>query len=335
MKVSEISKILNKNFQGEDFEVKYIREIENADENSITFLFDKKYDADKMVGLLISSFTPSNIKYRAIILCEDVKLALIKILELFDWHKTSNEKFISEKSTIKENVEIGDKTTIMDFVYISKNVKIGENCLIYPFVYIGENVKIGNNCIIYPHVYIGENCLIGNNVILHSGVKIGSDGFGYYKNLKIPQIGNVIIEDDVEIGANSCIDRATISSTIIKKGTKIDNLVQIAHNVVIGENCIIASQVGIAGSSKIGNNVILAGQVGIADHTIIEDNVILLAKTGANGYIKGNNIYGSAIPPLERTNYLRIINIIKKLPEIYELFKRLSSSNKETSSKNS
>ncbi|MEO0144264.1 MAG: UDP-3-O-(3-hydroxymyristoyl)glucosamine N-acyltransferase [candidate division WOR-3 bacterium] len=332
MKVSEISKILNKPFEGEDIEILSVREIENADENSIIFISDKKQDIEKFVGLVISPFKPNNIKYKSIIIVEDVKLAMIEVLKLFDWHKTSKNSFISEKSTILENVEIGENTTIMDFVYISKNVKIGKNCLIYPFVYIGENVKIGDNCIIYPHVYIGEFCIIGNNVILHAGVKIGSDGFGYYKNKKIPQIGNVIIEDDVEIGANSCIDRATISSTIIKKGTKIDNLVQIAHNVIVGKNCYIASQTGIAGSSKIGNNVILAGQVGIADHSIIEDNAILLAKAGANGYVEGNKIYGSALPLLERMQYLRIINIIKKLPEIYELFNKLKASNKEGSS---
>ncbi len=332
MKVSEIAKVLNKQFEGEDVELVGIKEIENADKDSIVFLSDRKYDIEKEVGLLISSFKANNIKYKAIIIVEDVKIAMIEVLKLFDWHKTSKNSYISEKAIILENVEIGKNTTIMEFVYVSKNVKIGENCLIYPFVYIGENVKIGNNCIIYPHVYIGEFCIIGNNVILHSGVKIGADGFGYYKNMKIPQIGNVIIEDDVEIGANSCIDRATISSTIIKRGTKIDNLVQIAHNVIIGENCIIASQTGIAGSSKIGNNVILAGQVGVADHSIIEDNVIILAKTGVNGILKSNNIYGSGLPPLERTNYLRIINIFKKLPEIYELFKKLNSSNKAVSS---
>jgi len=323
MKVSEIAKILKANFEGEDIEILNVSEIENANENSVVFLMDKKYDIEKNVGLLISSFKPERIKYKSIIIVSDVKDALIEVLKLFDWHKVSKEKFISKNAIINENVEIGEGTTIMDYVYISKNVKIGSNCLIYPFVYIGDNVKIGNNCIIYPNVYIGEFCIIGNNVILHSGVRIGSDGFGYYNNKKIPQIGNVIIEDDVEIGANTCIDRATISSTIIKKGTKIDNLVQIAHNVIIGENCYIASQTGIAGSSKIGNNVILAGQVGVADHTIIEDNVILLAKTGVNGLIKGNKIYGSAIPPLERNEYLRIINIIKKLPEIYELFRSL------------
>ncbi len=332
MKVSEISRILNKNFVGEDIDIFKISDLENSDENSIVFISDRKQDTEKYVGLVISSFKPLNIKYKSIIIVEDVKDAMIEVLKLFDWHNVSKNKFVSEKATILENVKIGENTTIMDFVYISRNVEIGKNCLIYPFVYIGENVKIGDNCIIYPHVYIGEFCIIKNNVILHSGVKIGTDGFGYYKNKKIPQIGNVVIEDNVEIGANTCVDRATISSTIINKGTKIDNLVQIAHNVIIGENCYIASQTGIAGSSKIGNNVILAGQVGIADHSIIEDNTILLAKAGANGYIRGNKIYGSALPTMERLEYLRIINIIKKLPEIYDLFKRLSSSNKEGSS---
>ncbi len=331
MKVSEIAKVLNKQFEGEDVELSSIREIESADKNSIVFLSDRKYDIEREVGLLISTLRVNNIRYKAIIIVEDIKLAMIEILKLFDWHKVSNSSYISQRAIISENVEIGKNTTIMEFVYISRNAKIGENCLIYPFVYVGENVKIGNNCIIYPHVYIGDFCIIGNNVILHSGVKIGADGFGYYKNMKIPQIGNVIVEDDVEIGANSCIDRATISSTIIKRGTKIDNLVQIAHNVIIGENCIIASQTGIAGSSKIGNNVILAGQVGVADHTIIEDNVIVLAKTGVNGTLRANQIYASALPPIERTNYLRIINIFKKLPEIYELFRKLNSSNKSGS----
>ncbi|MCS7245446.1 MAG: UDP-3-O-(3-hydroxymyristoyl)glucosamine N-acyltransferase [candidate division WOR-3 bacterium] len=331
MKVSEISKYVNKQFEGEDIDISYVRDIKDADEKSLVFLFDKKNDIEKSVGLVISTIKPERLKYKSIIIVEDIKLAMIDILKLFDWHKSSNKGYISEKAKVEENVEIGENTTIMDFSYISSNSKIGKNCLIYPFVFIGENVKIGDNCIIYPHVYIGENCIVGNNVILHSGVKIGADGFGYYKNRKVPQIGNVIIEDSVEIGANTCIDRATISSTIIMEGTKIDNLVQIAHNVIIGKNCYIASQTGIAGSSKIGNNVIIAGQVGIADHTIVEDNVILLAKTGVNGTLKANNIYGSALPPFERNQYLRLINIIKKLPEIYEVFKRLISSNREES----
>jgi UDP-3-O-[3-hydroxymyristoyl] glucosamine N-acyltransferase len=279
---------------------------------------DKKADIKINVGLVISNFEPQNLQFKALIIVEDIKSVMIDILKLFDWHKSSQNYYISSKSSIGKNVKIGNGTTIMDFAYISENVEIGNNCLIYPFTYIGENVKIGDNCILYPHVFIGELCIIGNNVILHSGVKIGSDGFGYYRNKKIPQIGNVIIEDDVEIGANTCIDRATISSTIIKKNTKIDNLVQIAHNVVIGENCIIASQSGIAGSSKLGNNVILAGQVGIADHSIIGNNVIVLAKSGVNGKLDDNKIYGSALPSFERSTYLRIVNIIKKLPEIYQ-----------------
>ncbi len=327
LKVSDIAKLLGETYQGEDIHVSGVSELDEADETSIVFLSDASMDRDAKVGLLISNFEPERIRYKAWINVKDVKLAMVKVLELYDWHAEVGEEGISEHAFVHESASIGEGTRIMYGAYIGKHANIGRNVRIFPFVYVGEYAVIGDGSIIYPHVYIGERVILGRNVIVHSGARIGADGFGYVNtkqgHLKIPQIGTVVVEDDVEIGANTTIDRATIGRTIVGKGTKIDNLVQIAHNVKIGRNCIIVAQTGIGGSTKIGDNVILAGQVGVADHTIIENNVIVTAKTGVSGKLKANGIYSSGIPQMDRKTYLRVVAILKKLPEMYELLRKI------------
>lgn len=208
--------------------------------------------------------------------------------------------------------------------------------MIYPNTVIGENVKIGNNTKIYPNVTIYENCKLGNNVTVHSGTVIGADGFGFAPNTdgynKIPQIGIVTIEDDVEIGANTCIDRSTMGSTIIHKGVKLDNLIQVAHNVEIGENTVMSAQVGIAGSTKVGSWCMFGGQVGLAGHINIGDKTFLGAQSGVPGNIKGNQtLIGT--PPMEPKAYFKSQAIFRKLPELYKQINELQKQIEELKNK--
>lgn len=227
---------------------------------------------------------------------------------------------------IEDSAVIGENVKIAPNVYIGHNAIIGNDVTIYPNVFIGQDVVIGEGSILYPNSVIREFCVLGKNCILQPGAVIGSDGFGYTKvdgnNIKIEQIGRVILENDVEIGANTTIDRGAIGDTIIKKYTKIDNLVQLGHNVVVGENCFIISQVGIAGSSQVGDNCTLAGQTGIAGHIKIGDNVILGAKSGITGNIASNQVL-SGNPPVNVKEHLKIKASLKKLPELIKKIKKL------------
>ena len=226
---------------------------------------------------------------------------------------------IHETSEISENVELGDNTVIAEGAKIGNGTRIGANC------YIGRNVEIGENCHFYANVNVYEDCRIGNQVILHSGVVVGADGFGFLlhqgKQFKLPQVGNVVIHDDVEIGANSCIDRATLGSTVIGANTKIDNLVQIGHNCVIGENTIICAQVGLAGNTTIGDRVYLAGQVGAAGHIYIGDEVMVGAQSGIIGDVPaGKKIFG--YPARDAGLTKRIMAAEKHLPEIVKYYRK-------------
>lgn len=246
------------------------------------------------------------------------RLALVKVLELFSRRRKPSPA-IHSTAIMEEGVKLGENISIGAFCYIGANSEIGDGTVIYPLCYIGENCKIGRNVLIYAQVTVYENVEIGDNCIVHSGAVIGADGFGYVKegnrNLKIPHIGKVIIEEDVEIGANTTIDRATMGETRIGKGTKIDNLVQIAHNVQIGENSIIVAQVGLSGSVKIGKNVTLAGQAGVADHIRIGDNATIAAQAGVIGNVPPNRVY-SGYPARPHGKQMRILALLQRLPEI-------------------
>ena len=326
MKISEIARLLNGKLENftQDKEIKNLKSIETATEDDITFLKNKK-DLDKIKAgaVIVGSFIPElNIPQ---IVVDKPDIAFYKLIEIF-YRDEKKEGFISDLAVVGKNVEIGKSSQIHEYVVIKDNVKIGNNCIIYPFCYIGENTQIGDNCILYPNVVIYKDAIIGSNVIIHANSVIAADGFGYYqedgKHKKIKHIGKVIIEDDVEIGANTTIDRAMLDETVIKKGTKIDNLVMIGHNCKVGQNTILVSQVGIAGSSKIGNNVILAGQVGVADHITIGDNVIVTAKSGVGSDLPPNGIYGSSINAIEWKKWKRVIAILQKLPEILKKLER-------------
>lgn len=325
LNLSEISKFLNGKLIGdEDKTVTGINSLEAAKENEITFITSKRYYtallSTKACAVIVPSNWPDNLKIDIpFIKVKDPYLAYARLASLF-LEKKVNFFGISKDAYIADNCNISKCVAIYPHVYIGDNTTISEKVIIYPGVKIGENVKIGNNTIIYPNVVIYDNAIIGSNVIIHAGAIIGADGFGYAHDesghIKIPHTGKVIIEDNVEIGANTCIDRAALNATIIKKGTKIDNLVQIGHNCIVGENCILVSHVAIGGSSKIGKWVMIGGQVGIADHTTIDDYVKIAAKSGvAQDISKGSIVSG--IPAMPHRLWLKTTQLIKRLPELF------------------
>ncbi|MCF7794573.1 MAG: UDP-3-O-(3-hydroxymyristoyl)glucosamine N-acyltransferase [Candidatus Cloacimonetes bacterium] len=239
--------------------------------------------------------------------------------------KPSPEKKIADSAVVSNTAKIGENVQILENCVIGENVTIGNDTIIEPNCVIKENTEIGNGCHFFPNVTVYDNCIIKSNVILHSGVVIGADGFGYLLHEgiqnKVPQVGNVIIEDEVEIGANSAIDRAAIGSTIIGKGTKIDNLVQVGHNCIIGKNSILCAQVGLAGSTEIGDLVYLAGQVGVAGHLKIEDGVMVGAQSGVSHTIPANTkVFGT--PAIDAGLRKRIMASEKKLPELVKYYKK-------------
>ena len=241
--------------------------------------------------------------------------ALASLLEMVN-SATPRKSGLEEMSFVSPTATLGEEVYVGAFAYIADNVKIGSKSVIHPQVYVGDTVTIGEECILYPGVKIYSNCVIGDRCIIHSGAVIGADGFGYSKESeayhKIPQIGNVVIEEDVEVGANTTIDRATMGATIIRRGTKLDNLIQVAHNVEIGENSVLAAQTGIAGSTKIGKQVMFGGQVGIAGHLKIADGVKLAAQTGVSKSITK----AGTSPSMDAMQYNKAYVFFRKLPEL-------------------
>ncbi len=235
---------------------------------------------------------------------------------------------IHPSAVIGENVSLGQNVSIHALAVVGDNVSLGDNCVVYPFSYVGDNVTLGESCVIYPHVVLHDNTQIGDSVVIHSGSVLGTDGFGYMfienRHYKIPQIGRVIVEDDVEIGANVTIDKARTGSTRIGAGTKIDNLVHIGHNVTVGKNCVIVAQVGVSGSVEIGNGVILAGQVGIKDHVTIGDGTIVAAKTGVIGDLP-KGAFVSGIYGRPHGNEMRAQALFSRLPDMNKQIKDLEA----------
>jgi UDP-3-O-[3-hydroxymyristoyl] glucosamine N-acyltransferase len=332
MKLSEIAEYL----QGElvadsDLEIIGLAKIESAKPGELTFLANRKYTKylnETHASAVIVLKNQQSVKLPHIKV-DDPYLAFLKVLKLL--HSGELPKFSGIHSTviIPDSAIIGDRVTIGAYVYLGEGVRIGNNTIIYPNCTILDNVIIGENSVIYPNVSIRENCQIGNHVILHNGAVIGSDGFGFVpmddRYEKIPQIGRVVIGNDVEIGANTTIDRATMGETIIKKGCKIDNLVQIAHNVVIEENTVIAGQSGISGSTKIGKHVTMAGQVGIVGHVTIGDNAVLAAQSGITKDMPEGEIwFGSPALPIMKQKKIEVC--LRHLPELTKKIHQLEKS---------
>ncbi|MDO4881662.1 MAG: UDP-3-O-(3-hydroxymyristoyl)glucosamine N-acyltransferase [Capnocytophaga sp.] len=315
-----------------EVEVFKLSKIEEGTEGAVTFLANPKYKhfiytTNASVVIVANDFVPEQEIKATLIKVQDPYSAFTQILEFYNQMRIQSKLGIENPTYIAGNVELGENIYIGAFTSISANCKIGNNVKIYSNVNIGDNVVIADNCVIFSGVTICSDSVIGQNCILHSGVVIGADGFGFapqetgdYK--KIPQIGNVIIEDNVEIGANATIDRATLGSTIIRKGVKIDNLVQIAHNVEVGRNTVIASQAGIAGSTKIGANCVIGGQVGIAGHLSIGNEVKIQAQSGINRNIKDKEVI-QGTPAISYRNFNKSYVVFKKLPELLRKIEEL------------
>lgn len=329
MKVIEIVNKFGGTLVGDpEVEVRKVSSPEEPEEDSIIFLFDL-YKAsrlpEKSAGVAVVKEKPPKDIARAYIIVDNPQLYMSEVLSLFE-HLPYVSPGISTQAHVSESAQIGRNVTIGMWSFIGRDVVIGDGTVIYPLVFIGDNVKIGQNVCIYPFVYIGSDSIIGNRVVIHSGTKIGTDGFGFIKTKegykKIPQVGRVVIEDDVEIGANCTIDRATLGETRIGRGVKLDNLIQIGHNVKVGNHTVMAAQTGIAGSTKIGEWVMMGGQVGIADHLEIGDKAIIMAKSGVSKSVPPRKIFEGYMAR-ERREYLRSRSLLERLPEFFEKLKKL------------
>ncbi|WP_395633254.1 UDP-3-O-(3-hydroxymyristoyl)glucosamine N-acyltransferase [Flavobacterium sp.] len=319
-------------------EVFKLSKIEEGTEGSLTFLANPKYvnyiySTNATITIVNSTFEPESELKTTLIKVEDAYQSFSKLLEYYNQVKLMKSG-IEQPSVISENVTYGENLYLGSFSYIGKNVVIGKNVKIYPNSFIGDNVTIGDDCIFFAGVRIYSESVIGNNCVIHSGTIIGSDGFGFAPQEdgtynKVPQIGNVILEDNVEVGSCTTIDRATLGSTIIRKGVKLDNQIQIAHNVEIGENTVIAAQTGVAGSTKIGKSCMIGGQVGIAGHLTIGNNVRVQAQSGIGRNIPdGETLQGSPSFNYSDWNksYVHFRNLPKIVAELEELKKNKPNS---------
>jgi UDP-3-O-[3-hydroxymyristoyl] glucosamine N-acyltransferase len=332
MKLRDFSKIVNGTIIGDpETEITGVAGIKDARKGDITFASSAKFlkDLRESEAACVIVKEPFEDIGTAQLKVQNPHYAFAKAIECF-YPAGSHEPGISKMAYVSDKAKIGRDVVISSFAYVEKNVRVGDRTVILPGVFVGEGSKIGCDCIIYPNVTVREKVSLGARVIVHSGTVIGSDGFGYvFENgmhYKIPQVGGVVVEDDVEIGSNVSIDRATLGNTVISKGTKIDNLVQIAHNVKIGEKSLIISQVGIAGSSEIGSFAILAGQVGVADHAVIDSGTVITAHSGISGRVEKGTYSG--YPAIPHNTWLRAQAVFAKLPEmnkkIIELQNRLN-----------
>lgn len=332
---NQIAEILEGEIVGDPLvEVSTLSKIEEGKEGSLTFLSNPKYthfiyDSEASVVVVNKSFEPEKKVTATLLKVEDSYKAFSQLLEFYNQIKLSKTG-IEEPSFISKSASVGENPYIGAFAYIGDNVRLGDNVKIYPNSYIGDNVTIDDNSIVFSGVRIYSDTKIGKNCMINSGSVIGADGFGFVPNeegvyKKVPQIGNVILEDNVDIGAATTIDRATLGSTIIRKGVKLDNHIQVAHNVEIDENTVIASQTGIAGSTKIGKGCQIGGQVGIVGHITIGDNVRIQAQSGISRSLKdGETVQGS--PALGYSDYNKSYVYFKNLPK---LAKQISELEKE------
>ena len=301
-----------------------VSSIEAGEAGSLTYLTNPKYEpfiytTHASIVLVDKRFEPSQSTAATLVWVDDAGACVLKLLEMYNAAKPRRTG-ISDRAAVSERAEVGDECYVGDFAVVEEGARIGKGCQIYPQVYIGRGVTVGEGATLYPGVKIYEGCVVGARCILHAGAVIGADGFGFMPNAaggfdKIPQLGNVVIEDDVEIGANTCIDRAKTDSTVIRRGVKLDNLIQIGHNVRIGENTVSSAQTGIAGTSKVGRNCFLAGQVGIADHVTVGDRVKIGSKSGIDKNVPDGEVR-LGYPALPGMQYHRASAVFKNLPEL-------------------
>lgn len=340
---AQIASFLSGTVEGNpEAKVSTFTKIEEGKPGGLSFLSNPKYthyiyDTQASIVLVNKDFVAEKPVTATLIRVDNAYAALSQLLMLVEQYKPRREG-IDKDAFIAASAQIGEKAYIGHYTVVEDNAQVGDACQIYPQVYVGERVRIGRNCLIYPGVKIYHDCVIGDNCTLHAGVVIGADGFGFapqadgsYK--KIPQIGNVVLEDDVEICANTTIDRATMGSTVIHRGVKIDNLVQVAHNVEIGEHTVMAAQVGVAGSSKLGKHCTVAGQVGIAGHLHVADGVTLAAQAGIISDVTDNSAPYFGTPCLPVKQYLRSYSVFKKMPELQTEIRQLRKELEELKNK--
>ena len=310
-----------------EVEITSVASIEDAQPGDITFIANPKYRSKLNETRASAVIVGSEIAEvdKPLLRTANPYLAFGQILALYT-HIPYQPKGIDPHAWISPTARVGKDVTIHPFAYVGDRSVIGERVILYPGVTVAEECSIGDDSILYPHVSLYRRTVLGRGVILHAGVVVGSDGFGYAKdgrkNKKVPQVGSVEIEDDVEIGANTTIDRGTLGKTTIRKGVKIDNLVQIAHNVVIGEDSLVVAQVGISGSTRIGSNVTLGGQVGLAGHISIGDNVMIGAQSGVPNDLPPNGIYTGS-PVIPHRDYLRMAMSLPKIPEMRRMLNEI------------
>lgn len=333
---TQIAGLLNGKIEGdENSKVTDLSKIEEGKPGTLTFLANPKYTeyiytTGASIAIVNTSFVAEQSlpKSLTLIRVEDAYACFAKLLAMYN-EMVDNKTGIEQPSYIDPTAKIGENVYIGAFAYIGKNVVVGNGSKIYPQVYLGDNSSVGNNSKIFAGVKVYHNCKIGNDCTIHASSVIGADGFGFSPNSennyqKVPQIGNVIIEDHVEVGSNVSIDRATLGSTIIRKGAKIDNLIQIAHNVEIGENTVIASQTGIAGSTKLGKNMMIGGQVGIIGHLKIADGVKIAAQSGIGQNIEEPNTIVQGSPAFGIGDYKRSYVLFRSLPKLKEQMNKLA-----------
>jgi UDP-3-O-[3-hydroxymyristoyl] glucosamine N-acyltransferase len=332
---AQIAALINGKIEGDaNTVVGSFGKIEEAKQGQLAFLANPKYEeylysTGASVIIINESLELKQSVAATLIRVPDAYTAFATLLATYQQMMQQQLNGVQQPVYISSSASYGQNVFIGAFAYLGDNVKVGNNSKIYPNAYLGNNVKVGDNCIIHPGVKIYHDCVLGNNVIIHAGTIIGSDGFGFAPQAdgsfqKVPQIGNVVIEDNVEIGANTTIDRATIGSTIIKTGAKLDNLIQVAHNVEIGNSTVVAAQTGISGSTKVGKGVMIGGQAGIVGHITIGDGAKINAQSGVSKSIDpGKAVTGS--PAYDYTAALRSQAVSRKLPELEKRIKELEA----------
>jgi UDP-3-O-[3-hydroxymyristoyl] glucosamine N-acyltransferase len=345
MTLKELAETLGCSLEGDpETEITGASSLEDAGPNHVTFFINRKNLASFLSTSAGGVITSEEMKNEALqeggvrtslLITGNPHKAFARALEIL-YPPDEEIPYISEKAHIEEEVQIGDRVSVQPFAVIRSSARIGKGSVISSGAYIGRGVRIGENVFIHPNVTVRDRVLIGNNVVIHAGTVIGADGFGYLRegerHLKIPQVGGVVIEDDVEIGANVTIDRATVGNTIIGSGSRIDNLVQIAHNVRIGKNSIIVAQAGISGSVEIGEGAVLAGQVGVRDHVRIGRGAVVGAQSGVGSDVPDGQIY-SGSPAMPHRKWLRAQFLYSKLPDLMKRLKDTERSRKKEEEK--
>jgi len=319
--------------------VSTIARIEEGFAGALSFLANPKYEhyiytTESTIVLVNSDFKPTSPVKATLIRVADSYKAFASLLDIYQKSKPV-KKGIHPTAVVESSAKVGNDVYLGPFVYVGENVVVGDNTRIYPHSSIGDNTAIGASCLIYAGVKIYHECVIGNKCTIHAGSVIGADGFGFAPQsesefMKIPQIGNVVLEDNVEIGANVCIDRATIGSTIIRKGVKLDNLIQVAHNVEIGENTVMAGQSGVAGSTKIGKNCMFGGQVGVTGHITVADGTKVGAQAGIAGPVKKPDTILLGSPAMDLHGYMKSYAVFKRLPDLKVIVDKVERDFKKT-----